>query len=71
MWLLGVPVVALDLGGHLFTRGTHSEDWRLWPGHSEDTVERSSASGTALRLCAMDGELGQARLGAGPEHIGT
>ena len=62
--LLGVPVVALDPGGHLPTRGAHGEDWGLWPGHSEDAVEWSPAFGAALGLCAMDGELGQAGLGA-------
>lgn len=56
--------MALDPGGHLPTRGAHSEDRRLWPGHCEDKMEWGSALGAALRLCAVDGELGHAEPGA-------
>lgn len=62
-WLLGDPVVALNPGGHLPARGAHGEDWGLRPGHSKDALEWGPALGATLGLCAMDGELDQARLG--------
>ena len=36
-------------------RQLHGEDWRLWPGHRQDQVDRQRPVQTTIRLHTLDG----------------